>query len=358
MGPTCALLCLALLLSGCGRSTHGTDPEVKGGWARLVQPSDGDSVGGRIELVAEVDLGELVHRVTFFANDAPIVVATQTPWATDWIPPTAHAGQVVHFRVEATGASQRVTSPDVAVWIAPRGTGSRIVGPSRSVWVERTPHNFLELKRCGSEAWTELTYWSGDRLGESFRSEVLPVAMLPPGLQRVRAVRTSEQVEAWVHPFDYPGNGTSLAASESLALAIRARDSARVASCLSPGIRFESCGDRIVPRLEADEFSTAIARFLDDAEMVDLAWSWRLTAIGEWSRDGKWFALVRADNLSWSFGRLSGPCEEPSYDWAQSGAGGGELVWSRAENGGWLLDRWTDHVSRESPALIDHLIAG
>jgi hypothetical protein len=285
------------------------------------------------------------------------------------------------------------------VWIAPRGSLSAIVGPHRSVWVERSPDNFLQLERCGSDAGTPdvdtpdagttdvdtpdagttdvhttdantpdrgppegtpdvdilNTVWSGDRLRSEFRSEFLPVAMLPLGPQRVRAVRSMEEAEAWVHPFDYPGNGTPLAASESLALAIRARDSARVLALLSPTSRFESCGDRIVPSLQGDRFSTALRRFLDDPEVVDLAWSWRLTAIGQWSRDGKTVALIRADNLRWSFGRLIEPCEEPVYDWEQSGAGGGELLWTRTESGAWLLERWTDHVSRDNPAFIDHL---
>jgi hypothetical protein len=250
------------------------------------------------------------------------------------------------------------------VWIAPRRASARIVGPLSSVWVERNPSNFLELRSCrdGSEAGGDhiepgVTDWTGEHLERAFHSDLLPVAMLPPALQKVRAVRGTEHVEGWVRPFDYPGAQTPLAASESLTLALRARDSERVRSALAPNARFDGCGDRLLPSLQGDDLSAALRRFLDDPEIVDLAWSWRLTEVGAWSRDGTSFALVRADNFRWSFGRSLDPCEgDPTYDWTQSGAGGGELVWSRSGDGGWLLDRWTDHIARDQPAFLDHLL--
>ena len=352
-----ALACFALLMIGCGERINDPDREPEAGWIHLVEPVDGDSVGGRIQIAAEVDLGELVHRVTFYVDDAPVVVATQTPGTTDWLPPATMVGKVVHFRAEAVGANRRAASLPVAVWIAPRRASARIVGPLSSVWVERNPHSFLELRTCGNGFEPGVTDWTGDHLARAFRSELLPVAMLPAALQKVRAVRGAEQVEGWVRPFDYPGNQTPLAASESLTLALRARDSARTLAALTASSRFDGCGDRILPGLRGDALSAALRRFLDDPEIVDLAWSWRLTEVGAWSRDGTSFALVRADNLRWSFGRSLDPCEgDPSYDWMQSGAGGGELVWSRSGDGGWLLDRWTDHVARDQPAFLDHLL--
>lgn len=367
MGPTTlararrsALLCIALLAVGCGERVNHPDADPEAGWVHLVEPVDGDSLGGRIEIIAEVDLGELVHRVTFYVDDTPIVVATQTPWTTDWLPPATMVGKVVHFRAEAIGASRRVTSSPVAVWIAPRRSGARIVGPRSSAWIERNPRNFLELRTCsnGSEGRIEpATDWTGDHLERAFHSDLLPVALLPPALQKVRAIRGAEHAEGWVRPFDYPGSHTPLAAAESLTLAMRARDSERVGSGLAPNARFDGCGDRILPSLQGDTLSAALRRFLDDPEIVDLAWSWRLTEVGAWSRDGASFALVRADNFRWSFGRALDPCEgDPTYDWTQSGAGGGELVWSRASDGRWLLDRWTDHIPRDQPAFLDHLL--
>jgi len=352
-----ALLGCALTMIGCGERVSHPDAEPEAGWVHLVEPVDGDTVGGRIAIVADVDLGELVHRVTFYADDAPIVVATQTPWSTDWIAPPNLVGKVVRFRAEALGASKRAASPPVAVWIAPRPTRARIVGPLSSVWVERAPENFLELRSCGSEIGAGATDWSGDHLVRPFRSELLPVAMLPASLQKVRAVRGTDEIEGWVRPFDYPGNATPLAAAESLTLALRARDTARVLAALAPAARFDGCGDRILPGLVGGALETALRRFLDDAAVVDLAWSWRLSEVGVWSRDGTPVALVRADNLRWSFGRSPDPClDDPVYDWTQSGSGGGELVWSRDQSGQWLLDRWTDHVARDQPAFLDHLL--
>ncbi|MCA9728770.1 MAG: hypothetical protein R3E12_11805 [Candidatus Eisenbacteria bacterium] len=351
---------IAFCLVGCSHRVTQSEDEARV-WIRLVEPVDGDSLAGRIDIAAEVDLGEIVHRVTFYADDAPIVVATQTPWATDWIPTSSPRGRVIRFRAEAIGAHHRAVSEEVAVWIAPRSDlGVRVVGPHDSPWVARSPENFLRLEACGSPAWgaarVDDTLWTGEGLPRGFRSELLPVALLPPRLQRIRASRPGLEAEGWVRPFDYPDPGTALGAAEALALVLRARDPTPLPDLLAPDARVEWCSGSGSKVLTGDELSTAFRRFFDDARIREWSFSWRVDPILEWTRQGRSWALVRASHLAWSFGIAEDACGPTLEPWTESREDVVDLLWEHNGADRWTLASWKERGRSREETLWGLLV--
>lgn len=375
-GLTALLLVSASVLAGCSDDPAGPEVDASARHVRLVHPADGDTVGNRIRMVAEVSLGEPVWRVVFFADGEPIVIATETPWEAEWIPPGAGSARSYQIHAEAIGAAVRLPSKPVTVWTSDAGAAVWIELPGRSTWVERSPDAFARVRACSEYApgWTDSSLasfecvWSSPDLARPFHGPLLPLAMLPQHETEL-SVRIEDPegstfaTSRFVGTYLHPSEDEPAARTLSLAYAIRARDLERTRALLHSSFLFAPCGGPGTPAREAvpdNPFLGLLSHVLESERLITADWSWQPVLVHRWDASGVEWALVRADRWRWDLviadaGIETGSAECSGSDGTayESTAGGASLLWVREPGLPWRLTKWSEHWAPGARSLIE-----
>ena len=350
-GHTCSLrrtrlrlTLAAIAAAACARehpvnSTGPVDPPVA-----IVEPAEGDTVGGRVMIEASV-----THRdakvIRFLIDGVVVDSASVPPWRGFWVADAPVGGTEARITValqDIDGGS--VTAGPIAVWVRhDRPPGVTIAAPARAVWIERRTGAALTADANDPEEGPlppERIIWSGSHLPRTLPGDHLPLDLLTEEEQFVTATATDRWGLAGtctirIRPFSYRPPATPEECLTNLFAAIRAADPDGFVGGCAECFRFVPCV------MEAERsgwplawnrslVATAVQNWFADPEV---GWI-------EWDPGAVRLALWTAADTTWAWAE----CGPTSLSWSSTCAAGGTagLLLARRAGEAWRVQSWHD----------------
>ena len=292
--PITAVWVIWVAITGCQLEPTGLAPEsppvVEPITLQWLEPAEGDSVAGWVDLRAEAAGGGGVRRMVFYVDGVPVDSCGSPPWEGTWRSETVAAPRKVTLRADVWDEGGfRFRAPDRSVWQVPDAPPSIHLRGFEDVGA--APRHSLEgiaAYGCDPEDGSlglDDIEWEVEGTPVLVSARAFDISRITVWPQRIRAWGTDRRGQTgntpWITGYELTTSDSPARFFQNFAFAFAAADTARLFASLSADFRFFPCsGDAPWSRRD---FRSALARWYG-AGNRPLHWEWSPRSLDRMSR--------------------------------------------------------------------------